>query len=246
VLYALVRALELNDAESSHLFDLARAASGPRRQPRAKPESRVSPLVAQLLDTMRDVPALAMNRVTNVAASNALGRALFPDLFPPDAEPINSARYLFLDPRSKDFYVDWEKSAREAVSALRLLAGQDPSDRALMGLVGELATRSTDFRTWWGGHTVRTHLTGTKRIRHPIVGELTLEYETLALPSSSGIVIATYLAAPGTPSADALDLLRSWTAQPLQPTKQCHRAQLRTAPTPSGSVERPIAKPLKA
>lgn len=215
VLYALVRALQLDEAESAHLFDLCRAASGPRRQPRAKPESRVSPLVAQLLDTMRDVPALAMNRVTSVAGSNALGRALFPDLFPADAQPLNCARYLFLDPRSQTFYPDWETIAREAVSALRLMAGQDPSDRALMALVGELATRSADFRTWWGGHTVRTHITGSKRIRHPIVGEMTLSFETLALPSSSGIVIATYLAGPGTPSADALDLLRSWTAQPV-------------------------------
>lgn len=215
VLHALVRALELDEAESSHLFDLARVASGPRRTARTRPETRISPLVAQLLDTMRDVPAVAMNRVTNVAGSNALGRALFPDLFPVDTAPLNSARYLFLDPRSQDFYMDWEISAREAVSALRLMAGQDPSDRALMSLVGELATRSADFRTWWGGHTVRTHVTGTKRINHPVVGEMILSYETLALPSNSGVVIATYLAEPGTRSADALDLLRSWAAQPV-------------------------------
>jgi len=216
VLFALVRALQLNEAEAAHLFDLSRAATtGPRRAPRAKPETRVSPLVAQLLDTMRDVPAIAMNRITTVAGSNPLGRALFPHFFPADGAPINSARYLFLDERAKDFYIDWETSAREAVSALRLLAGQDPSDRALMSLVGELATRSTDFRTWWGGHTVRTHNTGTKRINHPVVGEMTLAYETLVLPSSSGIVVATYLAEPGSSSADALDMLRSWAARPL-------------------------------
>jgi len=229
VLYALVRALQLNDAESAHLFDLARAAtpSGARRAPRAKPETRVSPLVAQLLDTMRDVPVVAMNRVTTVAGSNALGRALFPHFFTEGGTPVNSARYLFLDERAKTFYADWETSAREAVSALRLLAGQDPTDRALMALVGELATRSTDFRTWWGGHTVRTHNTGIKRINHPIVGAMTLSYETLLLPSSSGIVVATYLAEPGSSSADALDMLRSWAAQstgsatePSLPSKQ--------------------------
>lgn len=216
VLYALVRALQLDEAESAHLFDLSRAASGPRREVRAKPEPRVTPLVAQLLDTMRDVPAVAMTRVTNAAGSNALGRALFPLLFPADGTQVNSARSLFLDDRSKEFFLDWETSAREAVSALRLLAGQDPSDKALMALVGELATRSSDFRTWWGGHTVRTHNTGTKRINHPLVGEMTLAYETLVLPSSSGIVIATYLAEPGSRSAEALDLLRSWTSHPLK------------------------------
>jgi transcriptional regulator with XRE-family HTH domain len=219
VLFALVRALHLDDAESAHLFDLSRAATGPRREPRAKPEARVSPLVSQLLDTMRDVPAIAMNRVTTAAGSNALGRALFPLLFPTDGSSVNSARSLFLDERSKEFYPDWETSARQAVSALRLLAGQDPSDRALMALVGELATRSADFRTWWGGHTVRTHNTGIKRINHPVVGEMTLSYETLVLPSSRGIVIATYLAEPGTPSADALNLLRSWSAQPADTGK---------------------------
>lgn len=214
VLFALVRALQLDEAETAHLFDLARATTGVRRQGRAKPPARVSPLVAQLLDTMGDVPAVAMNRITSPAGSNALGRALLPDLFPADGAPLNSARYLFLDDRAKDFYVDWETSAREAVSALRLLAGQDPTDKALMGLVGELATRSSDFRTWWGGHTVRTHATGTKRINHPVVGKITLFFETLTLPSSDGIVIATYLAEPGSTSADSLNVLRSWVAQP--------------------------------
>lgn len=223
VLYALVRALQLDAAEATHLFDLARAATGPRREPRTKPESHVTPLVAQLLDTMRDVPAVAMNRVATVAGSNALGRALFPHLFPVDAAPLNSARYLFLDERSKDFYVDWETTAREAVSALRLLAGQDPSDRALMSLVGELATRSPEFRTWWGGHTVRTHTTGTKKINHPVVGTMTLAYATLVVPTSSGIVIATYLTEPASPSADALDLLRSWAARPLATTSDAPR-----------------------
>ncbi|GAB2454749.1 transcriptional regulator with XRE-family HTH domain [Conyzicola lurida] len=215
VLFALVRALQLNDAESAHLFDLSKAASGPRRETRAKPEARVSPAVAQLLDTMRDVPAVAMNRITTTVGSNPLGRALFPLLFPADGKPVNSARSFFLDDRAKEFFLDWETSAREAVSALRLLAGQDPSDKALMALVGELATRSTDFRTWWGGHTVRTHVSGTKRINHPIVGEMTLTFETLMLPSSGGIMISTYLAEPGSPSADALDLLRSWSAEPV-------------------------------
>lgn len=225
VLYALVRALQLDDAEAAHLFDLARAATaGPRREPRAKPETRVSPRVAQLLDTMRDVPAIAMNRVTTVAGSNALGRALFPHFFSDDGSPTNSARYLFLDDRAKTFYADWETSAREAVSALRLLAGQDPSDRALMALVGELATRSTDFRTWWGGHTVRMHNAGTKRINHPVVGEMTLSYETLVLPSSRGIVVATYLAEPGSSSSDALDMLRSWSAQPVDTARSAPTA----------------------
>ena len=212
VLYALVRAFALDEAESAHLFDLARAATGPRRAPRSKPTPRVSPQLALLIDAM-DVPALAMTQLGDSVASNPMGRALFPDLFPPDQPSLNGTRYLFLDDRARVFYPDWEKTAREAVSGLRLMAGHDPSDRALMAMVGELATRSTEFRTWWGGHTVRTHFSGTKSIHHPVVGDMTLGFEVLALPSTPGLSLITYITEPATPSADAMNLLRSWAAE---------------------------------
>ncbi|MPY12295.1 helix-turn-helix domain-containing protein [Arthrobacter bussei] len=212
VLYALVRAFQLNDAETTHLFDLAHAASGPRPKPRIKPTPKLPSRLPQMLETMRDVPALVLTHLGDPAASNSLGRALFPHLFPEDAAPLNHSRYLFLDPRSQTFYPDWETSARESVSALRLLAGHDPSDRALMNLVGELSTHSTDFRTWWGGHTVRTHASGTKRISHPVVGDMTIGYDVLTINSTPGLNLTTYLPEPGSPSADALDLLRSWNA----------------------------------
>jgi hypothetical protein len=215
VLFALVNALQLNDAESQHLFDLARSATGTRRHSRVRADARLSPQLAQLMATMRDVPVVALSKLGDPLGSNPLGRALFPDLFPADAAPLNTARYLFLDPRSRSFYQDWDAVARESVSAMRLLAGHDPSDRQLSALVGELATRSAEFRTWWGSHTVRTHSTGTKRINHPIVGDMTLSYQTLTVQSAPNVRLATYLAEIGTPSADALDLLRSWTATPL-------------------------------
>ncbi len=219
VLYALARALQLDEAETTHLLDLARAASGPHRPARTKPAPRVSERLARVLDTMREVPAISLTRLGDPAASNALGRALFPHLFPEHAPPLNHGRYLFLDPRSQVFYLDWEKSARESVSALRLLAGRDPADRALTSLVGELSTHSDQFRTWWSGHTVRAHTSGTKRIEHPIVGEMTIGYDVLAVQSTPGLTITTYLPEPGTPSADALDLLRSWVAD-QQPVAQ--------------------------
>lgn len=222
VLYALGRALDLNEAEAAHLFDLARAATGPRRAPRTKPELRVSPRVAQLIDTMGDVPVIAMTRLGDPVGSNALGRALFPDLFPAGKARLNSARYLFLDERSKAFYPDWETSAREAVSAMRLFAGHDPSDRALMALVGELATRSTEFRTWWASHTVRTHSSGTKKIQHPVVGEMTLTFEVLTVASAPGLTLATYLTEPATSSADAMNLLRIWTANQASTDEAAH------------------------
>lgn len=230
VLHSLARALHLNEAESTHLFDLARTATGPRRIARVKPEPRATARLMQLLDTMPDVPALAMTRLGTPVASNALGRALFPDLFPAGAAPLNNVRYLFRDPRSQEFYTDWEDVARQTVSALRLLAGHDPSDRALMALVGELSTHSADFRTWWGGHTVRTHTSGTKRINHPIVGEMTLIYDSLAVLSTPGLGLTTYITEPGTPSADALNLLRSWIAQPATEPSDARNASDRPAP----------------
>lgn len=214
VLFALVNALQLNEAESEHLFDLARNATGTRRPSRARADARLSPQLAQLMDTMRDVPVVALSKLGDTLGSNTLGRALFPHLFPDDGQPVNTARYLFLDPRSRTFYPEWDTVARQSVSALRLLAGHDPSDRQLAALVGELATRSTEFRTWWGSHTVRTHISGTKRIDHPIVGEMALSYQTLTIQSTPNVRLATYLAEIGTPSADALDLLRSWAATP--------------------------------
>jgi transcriptional regulator with XRE-family HTH domain len=215
VLRSLARTLRMDEAETQHLFDLAHAASDGTRARRAKPRpARVPQRAAQLIDSMPDVPTIALGRLGDVLASNALGRALFPHLFPDNGEALNHTRYLFLDDRAREFYADWEHDARHVVSAMRLIAGQDPADPALMALVGELATHSPEFRTWWAGHTVAVHTAGSKTLHHPVVGELTVAYETLTLSSAPEVNIVTYLTDPGTPSADALNLLRSWTATP--------------------------------
>ncbi|MGW6923209.1 helix-turn-helix transcriptional regulator [Streptomyces sp. NPDC054950] len=213
VLRSLARTLHMDDAETQHLFDLARVASeGARTTQRAKSRQRLPRRAAQLIDSMPNVPTVALGRLGDVVGANALGRALFPHLFSENGQPLNHTRYLFLDDRAREFYVDWERDARHVVSAMRLIAGRDPSAPDLMALVGELATHSPEFRTWWAGHTVTVHAAGTKAIRHPIVGELTVAFETLTLGSAPEVQIVTYLADPGTPSADALDLLRSWVA----------------------------------
>lgn len=234
VLRSLARTLRMDDAETQHLFDLARAASDGTRTRRTKPRPvRLPQRVAQLINTMSDVPTIVLGPLGDVLAANALGRALFPHLFPDNDQPLNHTRYLFRDERARDFYVDWESDAHHVVSALRLLAGRDPSDPALMALVGELATHSTEFRAWWAGHTVSVHAAGTKAIRHPVVGELTVAYETLALGSAPDVRIVTYLADPGTPSADALALLRSWIATPGSSVEPDNSPQP-APPAPSG------------
>ncbi|MGW4909156.1 helix-turn-helix transcriptional regulator [Streptomyces sp. NPDC004270] len=229
VLRSLARTLHMGDAETQHLFNLAQAASeGARTRPRTKPRPRLPQMAGRLIDAMPDVPTVALGRFGDVVGANALGRALFPHLFPENGRPLNHTRYLFLDSRAREFYADWESDARHVVSAMRLSAGRDLSDPDLIALVGELATHSPEFRTWWAGHTVTVHTTGTKTLRHPIVGELTVAFETLTLGSAPEVRIIAYLADPGTPSADALDLLRSWAA-----TTQASTDNERSPSTPS-------------
>jgi len=127
-------------------------------------------------------------------------------------QPPNSARFLFLDPRARTFYADWEKVAHDVVAALRGEAGRNPYDRTLSDLVGLLSTRSDEFRVRWASHDVRFHRSGTKRFNHPLVGDMTLAYEALDLPADPGLTIVTYSAEPGSPSEAALRELNRWSA----------------------------------
>ncbi|MHA6739082.1 helix-turn-helix transcriptional regulator [Rhodococcus erythropolis] len=211
VLDAVAKALRLNEAERIHLFNLARAAK-PRRPQRRRAPSAVRPSIARLLESMVGTPAYVRNARNDVLAYNPLFRALYAPLFDDPVNPPNFVRFTFLDPRTHDFYPDWDEAADGMVAMLRTEAGRNPHDRDLYDLVGELATRSDNFRTRWAGHDVRLHQSGTKRIKHPVVGLIEIDFDALELPADPGLVITTYSAEPGTPSADALTLLASWVA----------------------------------
>jgi transcriptional regulator with XRE-family HTH domain len=218
VLEALARALQLDDAERSHLHHLARAVGrvgtvSPKR--RRSTQQRVRPVVQRIIDAMT-TPAIVRNGRVDYVASNALGRALYAPVFESREQPANSARFTFLDPLAQDFYVDWERTAKDLVAHLRSEAGRNPYDRDLSNLVGELSTRSHEFRTWWAAHNVRYHRTGAKRLRHPVVGELELAYEVMDLSADDGLTISVYSAEPGSRSQQALELLASWTATPVE------------------------------
>jgi transcriptional regulator with XRE-family HTH domain len=216
VLEALARALQLDEAERAHLFDLAHAAQ-PSAPARRRPvKQRVRPGVQRILDAMTGAPAFVRNGRMDLLAANQLGRALYAEHFASPAQPPNSARYIFLDPRAPSFYLDWDRVASDAVSILRTEAGRSPYDRGLTDLVGELSTRSDLFRTLWAKHNVRFHDTGTKRLHHPVVGKLELAYETMQLTADAGLMLFAYSAEPGTRSEQALDLLASWAATPVQ------------------------------
>jgi transcriptional regulator with XRE-family HTH domain len=215
VLESLARALQLDDAERAHLFDLARATqTTPGRRRRPAPQ-RVRPSVQRILDAITAAPAFVRNGHMDILAANRLGHAFYAQHFDSPHGPTNSARFIFLDERALDFYVDWDKVATDAVAVLRTEAGRDPYDRGLSDLVGELSTRSETFRTRWAAHNVRFHDTGSKRFRHPVVGELSLTYETMQLAADAGLMLFVYTAEPGSKSDEALNLLASWAATEL-------------------------------
>jgi transcriptional regulator with XRE-family HTH domain len=212
VLEALARALQLDDAERAHLFDLARAAQPLARPPRRKPAKHsIRPSVQQLLDAMTGAAAHIGNDRLDILGANPLGRALYLEMFDGQERP-NAARFVFLDPRARDFYIQWDRIARDVVATLRSAAGRNPYDRDLTDLVGELSTRSEEFRQHWAKHDVRFHISGVKHFNHSQVGELELNYERLEVVFDTGLTIFTYTANPGTRSAEALSLLGSLAA----------------------------------
>jgi transcriptional regulator with XRE-family HTH domain len=210
VLEALARALQLDEAERAHLFDLARAQSTARPRRRSTPQVR--PSVQRMLDAMTAAPAFVRNDRMDILAANQLGRALYSEHFADPRRPVNSARFIFLNPRAPAFYVDWERVGREAVAVLRFAAGRDPHDRVLSDLVGELSLQSELFRTHWAAHNVRFHDTGDKRFHHPVVGDLSLTFETMQLAADPQLTVFVYTAEVGSRSEESLNLLASWAA----------------------------------
>lgn len=216
VLEAVARALQLDDAERAHLLHLAQAADGSDvlTRPRRRTARQWTPhrSLQWTLDAITAGPAFVRNGRMDLLATNHLARAFYSDVYATPHNQANLARFNFLDPASHRFYPDWDQAADIAVAILRTEAGRNPHDKDLHDLVGELSTRSTEFRSRWGAHNVRHHGTGTKRFHHQAVGELTLAYEGLDMAAEPGLTLTIYTAEPGSPSEEALRLLASWTA----------------------------------
>ena len=216
VLHAIARALQLDDAERAHLFHLAHAADGTSAgmRPRRRPTKRWTPRPSLhwVLDTIT-APAIVRNGRMDLLATNHLGRAMHSSLYDsdPSGQP-NFARYTFLDDDSHRFYPDWDTAADTCVAILRTEAGRDPYDKGLYDLVGELSTRSEDFRRRWSAHNVRYHGAGTKHFHHQVVGNLELAYESVDMISEAGLTMTIFAAEPDSPTEHALALLASWTA----------------------------------
>jgi transcriptional regulator with XRE-family HTH domain len=213
VLASIAHALRLDEAETAHLFALARAAQpGPARRKRAAKPQELRPSLQRFMEAVTGAPTWVRNERMDFIAANALGRALYAPVLADHVQPANTARFMFLNPEAPTFFPDWEQNANDVVAVLRGYAGRTPHDRSLSDLIGELATRSEEFRTRWAAHNVRFHRTGLKRIHHPVVGDLELSYEAMELPANPGWTMFAYTAEPGSASEERLKLLASWAA----------------------------------
>jgi transcriptional regulator with XRE-family HTH domain len=218
VVEGVADALQLDEAEREHLFALAHAA-GPKPTRRHRPApTAVRPAVQQVLDAITEAPAWVRNARHDILAMNQLARALYSPVLTSTVagattkRPANTTRFMYLDPAARDFFIDYDRMATDAAAMLRLEAGRNPYDKELVTLVGELSTQSELFRQQWASHNVKFHRSGRKRLRHPAIGELDLNFEAMELPSEPGLRLNIYTADPNTPTADGLRLLATWAA----------------------------------
>ncbi|QCD58741.1 helix-turn-helix transcriptional regulator [Streptomyces hawaiiensis] len=211
VLDAVARALHLDETERAHLFDLTQPTPARTRRKRPLAPQRVHPVLYRTLDSL-SVPAVVQGRRTDVLAANKLAHALYTDFEARPRRERNFARFVFLDEAARTLYADWEQVAGDCLALLRLYAGRHPDDPQLTELIGELSLHSDTFRRLWADHDVIAHTSGTKRLHHPLVGDLTLDYVVLAVEGDPEQTLVIYTPEPASPSAEALDILASWTS----------------------------------
>lgn len=217
VLDSIARTLQLDEAERVHLFDLAKAAAPPsasRSGGARRTHMEVRPSTQRILDGLSGTPAYVRNSRWDIIAANRLCFTLYTGILSPDTLPQNLARFIFLNPRSQDFFVEWDAVADDLAAALRGQSGRSPGDRALNSLIGDLAAGSTEFSTRWARHNVRHHRSALKTLHNPLVGDIELTGDALELPGEDLTLIA-YTAEPGSHAQEQLDFLASWnTAHP--------------------------------
>jgi transcriptional regulator with XRE-family HTH domain len=210
VLITLCRALRLDDDQHRYLYELA----GKTPQSRRRPAQRARPAMRRLLDQLTETPAVVLGHRLDILAWNAGAIALYTDFARIPALRRNYVRLMFTDPAFRALHADWEHDARTVVASLRMEAARYPDAPELAVLVGELSVRDADFRTWWATHQVTGGGYGTKRYRHPLIGDLTLDCDTWDSPDGSGQRLMVLTAEPGTPSHERLRILASWNAEP--------------------------------
>ena len=212
-------ALRLDGDERVHLDRLIAALTpAARRKRRPTKSDTVSPGIQVMLEALQELPAVVFNGRLDIVAVNTLGRALY-DSHYTGWEPPNAARFLFLEEdRARVFWPEWDKLAEDVVAILRVQAGLNPDDPALVELIGQLSTRSEQFRTRWAAHNVRAHRAGVKIFNHPLIGRVALPAETMTITAATDHTVTVFAPQPGSSEHDALRLLASWNADHPTPT----------------------------
>lgn len=219
VLSALARALQLGETATGHLFDLARSSAASPSSAPANTIQRVRPSLHKLLDSLTEHPAFIRGRRTEVLGMNRLAASLLTDFLAKPVRQRSLIRWAFLDPAAKERYVDWEQVAASMVGTLRLDAGRYPHDPLLAQLVGELSMNSEEFRMWWADHRVVERRDGLKRLNHPTLGYLEVNYEALDVTGTKDQTLFIYTTNPGSESEEKLRQLAatlSINPRPLQ------------------------------
>src|SRR3954471_11680532 len=214
VLTAVAGALRLDDAERLHLFDLARPDAATRL---AASRGSIRPSVQRTLDAFAGGMALVRNRRWDYLAANALGRAVYADIFDGRFGPPNHVRYVFLDDRARSFFDDWPAVAHDTARILRSEAARDAHDPGPAQLIEELSQTSAEFRAIWSQHDVRLPAAGLHRFHHPLVGQLDLVFEAAALRADPGLTLLLATAERGSPTEAALHQLSAMTAHSHRP-----------------------------
>ena len=223
VLNAITRALGLDEVGVAYVRHLLEASTD--RPPAGRPGvQRVRKGLRQFVDALAGQPVLVLSYRSEVLAANRLAGAVFADFEAMRPKHRSYARWLLLSDEARSLFVDWEEQARTVVGALRFAAGNHPGDAALKTLVGELTLASPAFATWWAQHRVATRTFGRKRLMHPVVGTLELDYESFSLPGDRDQAVYVYTTEPGSSSADALAVLASWAATPTSPADPARRS----------------------
>jgi len=240
VLESLAAALRLDEAERAHLLDLAKAAAPSRESGKRRVRAEVRPSIERILAGMTGTPAYVRNTRMDIVAANSLCFALYGGILSADSLPLNLARFMFLDPRSRDFFLEWNTIADDLAAALRTEAGRSPHDRALNSLIGDLATGSTEFSTRWARHNVRFHRSARKTLHNPLIGDIELTGDALELPGE-GLTLIAYTAEPGSHAQQQLDFLTSWSTTGKRPAEPAPaNANTATTTPPEGeSQDRP-------
>ncbi|MFB7286720.1 helix-turn-helix domain-containing protein [Actinacidiphila glaucinigra] len=216
VLNTLARVLLLDDDQRAYLFELAGRLTD---RPARRAPQKAQPRLQRLLDDLGTTAGIVLGRRMDILAWNPLAAALVTDFSNIPEKHRNYIRLVFTDPDMRELYADWKNVAHTCVAQLRMEAGRDPGNPRLASLVGELSVQDADFRRWWAAHHVAVRGVGTKVLRHPVVGELTLDWDTLASTTDTDQQLVVWSAEPGSPSHDALRILASWAdATPPAPT----------------------------